>query len=124
MTSARDITESAGAPRAAFLDFPLGHTAGRPNEPELNRSIMFDTLAAFESIELPGTIVDLPYPWAETDEWKDSAMRPFIPRPGADPIDDRVERFAEPQYQTVEDAEAAAASHAGRDCVVCAGVDF
>lgn len=124
MTSARDITDSAGLPRGAFLDYPLGHTAGRPNEPELNRSIMRDALAAFEEIDVPGTIVDLPYHWEETDAWKDDAMRPLVPEPGADPIDDRVERYPEPQYQTEDDMAAAAASHVGRECVVCAGIDF
>jgi hypothetical protein len=124
MTSARDISASAGVPRGAFLDYPLGHTAGRPNEPELNHSIMADTLAAFEAIDEPGTIVDLSYHWADSDEWKDGAMRPFVPHPGAAAIDDRVERFPEPQYQTDDDAEAAASTHAGRECLVCAGVDF
>ena len=124
LSSARDITASTGLPRAAFLDYPLGHTSGRPNEPDLNRSIMLDTLAAFEAIDKPGTIVDLAYNWGDTDEWKDSAMQPLIPHPGADPIDDRVERFPDPQYQLVTDAEAASATHAGLECVVCAGVDF
>ena len=124
MTSARDITASAGAPRGAFLDYPLGRTSGRPNEPELNRSIMLDTLRAFETISEPGTIVNLPYRWADTDDWKDDAMRPAVPYPGADPTDDRVERLADPQYQLAADAEAAEAAHAGLDCVVCVGVDF
>ena len=124
LTSARDISASAGVPRGAFLDYPLGHTAGKANETELNRSIMLDTLLAFESIDEPGTIVDLPYHWDPTDDWKDDAMRPLVPSPGADPIDDRVERFPEPPYQLREDADAAAAAHAGLDCVVCPGVDF
>jgi hypothetical protein len=124
MTSARDISASASVPRGAFLDYPLGHTAGRPNEPELNDSIMADTLAAFDAIDEPGTIVDLSYHWAGSDEWKDGAMRPFVPHPGAAAIDDRVERFPEPQYQTDNDADAAASTHAGRECLVCAGVDF
>ena len=124
MTSARDISAAAGVPRGAFLDYPLGHTAGKAGESELNRSIMLDALLAFESIDAPGTIVDLPYHWAETDEWKDGAMRPYIPSPGADPVDDRVERFPDPQYQLESDAEAAATSHAGLDCVVCPGVDL
>ncbi len=124
MTSARDITASAGLPRAAFLDYPLGHTVGRAGKPELNRSIMLDALLAFETIETPGTIVDLPYHWEATDVWKDDAMRPVIPYPGAQPIDDRIERFPDPQYQLDTDAEAAAAAHEGLDCVVCPGVDF
>ena len=124
MTSARDISASAGVPRGAFLDYPLGHTAGRPNQPELNHSIMADALAAFEAIDEPGAIVDLSYHWAGSDDWKDEAMRPLVPQPGAAPIDDRVERFPEPQYQTADDAEAAASAHAERDCLVCSGIDF
>ena len=36
VTSARDITRAVWPPRAAYLDYPLGHTSGRPHEPELN----------------------------------------------------------------------------------------
>ena len=124
LTSARDITASAGLPRAAFLDYPLGHTSGRTEEPELNRSIMLDALAAFEAIDEPGTIVDLPYRWDTTDDWKDDTMRPVIPHPGADPIDDRGERLPDPQYQLASDATAAEAAHEGLECVVCPGLDF
>ena len=85
---------------------------------------MLDTLLAFETIDEPGTILDLPYHWAESDEWKDAAMRPLIPEPGAEPIDDRVERFPDPQYQFDSDADAAEAAHAGLECVVCPGVDY
>lgn len=38
--------------------------------------------------------------------------------------DDRVARHDTPQYQSDADAAAAASSHAGRDCMVCAGVDY
>ncbi|HCG69701.1 MAG TPA: glycine reductase, partial [Gammaproteobacteria bacterium] len=31
LSSARSITESVGAPRAVYLDYPLGQTAGRAN---------------------------------------------------------------------------------------------
>ena len=123
MTSARDITDAAGLPRAAFLDYPLGHTAGRPNEPELNRSIMLDTLMAFETIDQPGTIVDLPYHWEASDDWKYDAMQPLIPHPRADPVDDRVERYPNPQYQFPADEQAAAEAHAGLECAVCPDID-
>ena len=117
LTSARDITRAAWPPRAAFLDYPLGHTSGRPNDPEINRSIMVDALRAFETIAAPGTIVDLPYRWADDDAWKDAVMVP-------DGTDDRVERHPEPQYQTDDDIRAAEASHHGLDCLVCAGIDY
>lgn len=124
LTSARDITRAAWPPRAAFLDYPLGHTSGRPGQPDLNRAIMRDTLAAFEQIDTPGAIVDLPYRWADTDGWKDAVMRADESGPGTGWVDDRVERFPDPQYQSSADASAAAAAHAGRECAVCSGIDF
>ena len=45
MTSALSITKAANPPRAAYLDFPLGHTAGKPHQPLLNRAIVRDALA-------------------------------------------------------------------------------
>ncbi len=121
LTSARDITRAAWPPRAAFLDYPLGHTSGRPHEPGTNRAIMRAALAALEQIDEPGAIVDLPFQWADDDGWKDSVMRPA---PGADWVDDRSERFPDPQFQSELDRVAADESHAGEDCAVCAGIDY
>lgn len=124
MTSARDITRAAWPPRAVFLDYPLGHTSGRPGRPELNRTIMLETLAAFETIDEGGAVVDLPHRWAETDDWKDAVMRPATPGPGGEWADNRSERHPDPQYQEDADEAAATVSHAGQACLVCAGIDF
>lgn len=67
MTSALDITRAVNPPRAVFLNFPLGHQTGKPNQPDLQRQIVRDALRAFESIERPGSIVELPYVWDEND---------------------------------------------------------
>ena len=101
-------------PRGVFLDFPLGHTAGKPNEPELDRQILIDAIAAFERIDRPGTIVTLPYVWSEDDGWKDRALRPAT---GGAARDERVARAAEPQYQCPDDAAAAAAAGSCPTCV-------
>lgn len=126
LTSARDITRAANPPRAVFLDYPLGHTAGRVEEPELNREIVRRALAAFHELEVPGSMVHLPYHWAETDGWKDRVMRaqPASDGAKAEPEDDRVERHPDPQYQSADDAAAALAAHDGEECLVCAGIDF
>lgn len=71
--SARDIMEAVKAPRAVFTDFPLGHNTGKPFDKELQLSILTDTFKALESIEQPGTIIDLPYLWAE-DGSEEKAM--------------------------------------------------
>ena len=61
MTSALDITQSVKPPRAVFLNFPLGHQTGRPDDPGIQRQIVRDAMRAFESISTPGEIVRLPY---------------------------------------------------------------
>ncbi len=104
LTSALSITRSVNPPRAVFLDFPLGHTAGRPGEFELQRTIMAEALDAFESIDRPGTILELPHRWTEDEAWKDALERP---ESGSRTRDDRSERSATPQYQTPEDQRAA-----------------
>ena len=73
MTSALDITQAVNPPRAVFLNFPLGHQAGKPNQPDLQRQIVRDAMRAFETIERPGTIVELPYVWDPNDRlWEET----------------------------------------------------
>ncbi len=109
MTSARSITASANPPRAAFTDFPLGHTCGPPNRPRLQRRIMRDALTLFNTIDRPGAIVDLDYRW-ET-EWKNEARSA---------ADYRTPRYDTPQYQDREDEVAAKQNHgASIACGVC-----
>ena len=77
MTSALDITRSVKPPRSVFVNFPLGHETGKPNQPDLQRSIVGDALGALRSMAAPGTIVHLPYVWDETDPtWED---REYLP---------------------------------------------
>jgi hypothetical protein len=72
MTSALDITQSVRPPRAVFLNFPLGHQTGPPDQPELQRRIVTDAMRAFETIAAPATIVELPYVWDANDRsWED-----------------------------------------------------
>ncbi len=103
MSSARSITAAVNPPRAVFLDFPLGHTAGRAHDKAGQRKIMIDTLSALDSIQAPGTIRDLPYRWLESDEWKDSVMRPDT---SGRHSDSRTERDDSPQYQLAADRDA------------------
>ena len=116
MSSAYSITTAVRPPRAVYLDFPLGHTAGRPHDVVLQRRILRDTLDALVTIDLPGTIRRLAYRWAEDDAWKDSVMRP---EPGASSEDDRVKRHPDPQYQCEEDRTAAQAAFEREGCPSC-----
>lgn len=78
MTSAMDITQAVKPPRSVFVNFPLGHQTGKPNQPELQRNIVSDALRALETITTPGEIVPLPYVWDERDDansWEDKEYR-------------------------------------------------
>lgn len=72
MTSALDITQAVKAPRAVFVNFPLGHQTGKPNQPDLQRQIVRDAIREFERIATPGTIVELPHVWDSNDRtWEE-----------------------------------------------------
>jgi len=81
MTSAYDITQAVNPPRAVFLNYPLGHQTGKPDDPEGQRAILRDALGALETISKPGTIVDLPYVWDANDRrWERTDYTPgFLP---------------------------------------------
>jgi hypothetical protein len=113
MSSALSITQAVNPPRAVFLDYPLGHTAGKANDKADQRRVMIETLRAFERIQDPGKVVTLKNEWSSDHSWKDRVMR-ASPRSenDADRVeslheDDRVERYDTPQYQTSEDARRA-----------------
>ena len=104
LSSAYSITQAAFVPRAIYLDFPLGRTAGKPGDPAMQRDIMRAALARLRDAGAPGEIVQLPYRWMETEDWKDRAMRPRAGGDSGAHQDDRGARLATPQYQTAEDA--------------------
>ena len=100
MSSALDITRAVNPPRAAFLDFPLGHTTGKPDEPELQHEILAAALKGFRSIETPGSIRMLPFRWSHDDSWQETALV------GGDR---RSPRLDTPQYQCEDDRQRAEA---------------
>ena len=119
MTSAKSITRSAGVPRAALLDFPLGHTAGKANDREEQRAILTTALELFATLENPGEIVRLPFEWSRDESWK------VLSKPGAaaetksETKDDRTERRDAPQYQLSADQTRAAEALASGGCPTC-----
>jgi len=102
MSSAWSVTASVNPPRAVFLDFPLGHTAGPPDKSEEQLAIMGDTLRAFESASESGSIVPLDCHWPM--DWKiaERNARNKGPR-----------RTALPQYQFEDDQQCAVERHGG-----------
>ena len=81
MSSALDITQAVKPPRSVFVNFPLGHQGGKPNQPELQRAILLDAFNALETLTTPGQIVTLPYVWgADNDGWEDQEYLPgYLP---------------------------------------------
>jgi len=106
LSSALSITRSVHPPRAVFIDYPLGHTAGKPHDPSDQENILKNALLAIEKIKSPGEIINLELSWEETDESKNSVMRPSN-NYQKNASDDRVARFNTPQYQTTEDSKVA-----------------
>ena len=100
MTSALDITQAVNPPRAAFLDYPLGHTTGKPHQPVLQREILLEALAGFSNLTAPGSVKMLPFKWSADLSWKETAQRG---------PDDRRPRYDTPQYQQEEDRYRASA---------------
>ncbi len=107
LTAARSITESVNPPRSAFVDMPLGYTAGRPHEPEFQRNLLRQVFEAAENIDTPGSIVDLDVAWSEDMSWKDEATSGLNNGVNAAEGDSRQPRVNEPQYQYEEDRVAA-----------------
>jgi hypothetical protein len=102
MSSALDITRSVHPPRTAFLDYPLGHTTGKPHQPELQREILLQALEGFRSLTTPGAVTMLPFQWSTDQAWQETAQRG---------PDDRRPRYETPQYQHEEDRTRANATH-------------
>ena len=100
IASALDIIEAGNPPRAVFLDYPLGHTVGRPFDRDNQRAVVNDALNAFESITTPGAIERLNYRWSDSDAWRTQEN-------DTEKGDVRAPRGTEPQYQTETDRIAA-----------------
>lgn len=55
------VVRQNGSPRAVAPIVPMGANAGEPNNPEMQKAIVKDTLIKLTEISTPGQIVPLPY---------------------------------------------------------------
>lgn len=76
MGCAKDIVEHAGVPRFLFSDFPLGNSAGRPNDTASQYDSVNMALELAASATEPGTTVQSPYQWNGELGWKDDYSNP------------------------------------------------
>ena len=70
MGSAKDIVEYVGVPRLLFSDFPLGNSAGRPNDPASQDFTLALALELLEAAPAARTTVQSPLRWSTSTEWK------------------------------------------------------
>ena len=71
MGSAKDIVEHCGVPRFVFSDFPLGNSAGKPNDAESQTDTLELAFKVLESAPSPRTTVQSPQVWSEDASWKE-----------------------------------------------------
>lgn len=100
--SAFDVFAAGRPPRASFVDYPLGHSAGKPFDPADQQDIVRAALRGFETITQAGEIQVLPNRWDASGQWREEAAR-------TRGIDTRQPRDETPQFQHADDRTAACA---------------
>ena len=70
MGCAKDIVEHCGVPRFLFSDFPLGNSAGRPNDADSQALTLELALRVLESAPAARTTVQSPLRWRDDPAWK------------------------------------------------------
>jgi len=70
MGCAKDIVEHCGVPRFLFSDFPLGNSAGRPNDADSQALTLELALRVLESAPAARTTVQSPLRWRDDASWK------------------------------------------------------
>jgi len=63
LSSAYDLTALVKPPRTFFVNYPLGHTSGKPFDRQNQTAILKEALGKAGEITEPGAIVALPYVW-------------------------------------------------------------
>ena len=76
LASALDIIQAGRPPRTVFVDYPLGHTAGRPFDPEDQKGIVKSALDALVSVTTPGQVLTVPAQWSDDATWRVDAVDP------------------------------------------------
>lgn len=70
MGCAKDIVEYCGVPRFLFSDFPLGNSAGPPNDPGAQAFTLDLALRVLAAAPAPRTTVQSPLRWSTDPSWK------------------------------------------------------
>ena len=103
--SAIDILEAGRPPRAVFVDYPLGHSAGKPFDEADQDGIVLAALRGLETFTRPGQLETLSNRWDDEGAWQRAAA-------SSEGGDTRQARDETPQFQFPADRDAALASGA------------
>ena len=80
VTSGRDITQKVNPPRAAFLNYPLGHSTGKPFDLDDQVGIVRASLGMLETVTAGPALLDLPNSWEDVAPgWEERAYRRGTP---------------------------------------------
>jgi hypothetical protein len=104
VASALDIIEAGRPPRTTFVDYPLGHTVGKPFDESDQLGILRAALDGLVTMTVPGAIRLLENSWVD-DDWRAAAS-------STEGDDTRQPRDETPQFQWPADRIAALASGA------------
>lgn len=75
MGCAKDIVETAGAPRFVFSDFPLGNGAGKPHDEASQKETLGLALDLLDQATSP-EILNSPQVWSHDHSWKEDYSNP------------------------------------------------
>jgi len=76
MGCAKDIVERVGVPRFLFSDFPLGNSAGLPDDIACQTKTLNMALDLAKDASTPGTTLRSPYKWNGALNWKEDYSNP------------------------------------------------
>ena len=74
MGAARDIVENVGVPRFYWSDFPLGHSAGKPNDVDSQTATVAGALSLFDQAVAANITLASEQIWSDDPGWKDDFM--------------------------------------------------
>lgn len=73
--------EKIGTPRTLAVEFPFGHTLGRPNDAFQQMRVIREALKVLETAGTPGTIVHSAETWPVPQKAAYKAWQPELPSP-------------------------------------------
>ncbi|MBW2051377.1 MAG: hypothetical protein JRI85_03920 [Deltaproteobacteria bacterium] len=73
----RRLSEKVKPPRTIFLDWPFGHPLGEPYNTAQQRTVLAAAFNNLYAIDIPGTIIDLPFRWRR-EEYRSDKLTVLI----------------------------------------------